>query len=106
MHSDGGIAIRVESHERLDLNLSVTFVEMAISVSTAWSNEGSRILRKARGGDAPYQIRNLTGVPINVWSDADTLTRSKHTPVVKLLEDQMTDWRFEDWRTMREVRQY
>jgi vacuolar protein sorting-associated protein 13A/C len=85
------------------VNLSATFVELAISLSTAWSIEGPRILQTARGGDAPYRIRNFTGIPLNIWSDVDAQSQLNHPTIVKLLEDEFTDWRFEDWRSMREV---
>ena len=92
------------SQERLNINLSVTFVELAISLVEAWSCEGSRILRTARGGDAPYRIRNLTGIPLNIWSDTEDQSHLKQPTVVKLLDDEAIDWRFEDWRSMREVK--
>ena len=78
-------------------------MELAISLSETWSNESSQILRTARGGDAPYRIRNLTGIPLNIWSDSDGQSHLNSSTVVKLLENEITDWRFEDWRTMREV---
>jgi vacuolar protein sorting-associated protein 13A/C len=93
----------MSSRERLDVNLSSTFVELAISMATTLSAQGDRLLRKARGGDAPYRIRNLTGGPLNVWSDYDGSQSGNHAPAVKILQSEMVDWRFDDWRTMREV---
>jgi vacuolar protein sorting-associated protein 13A/C len=67
-----------------------------------WSKEGDRVLRKARGGDAPYRIRNRTGGSVHVWSDLDGLA-SKNAPAVKIADGETIDWRFDDWKTMREV---
>lgn len=64
-----------------------------------WNQEGEPTLRKARGGDAPYRIRNRTGGSIHVWSDID----GKSPPAVKIAHGETVDWRFDDWKTMREV---
>ena len=103
MHHEAGLAITLTAQERLDINLSATFVELAISLSTVWANESSRILLTARGGDAPYRIRNFTGIPLNIWSDVDGRAQNRHNSVVRLLEDECVDWRFEDWKSMREA---
>jgi vacuolar protein sorting-associated protein 13A/C len=100
----------LSARERLDLNLSTTFVELAITTFvelaittlSAW-NKGEHILQKARGTYAPYRIRNQTGAPIFVWSDTDGSANTKDIDVVKILHDQIIDWRFDDWKTMREV---
>lgn len=67
----------------------------------AWQREGDRVLRKARGSYAPYRICNRTGGPINVWSDING--PDKHSPIVKIANGETIDWRFDDWKTMREV---
>jgi hypothetical protein len=92
----------LSARERLDLNLSTTFVELAITTLSIW-NKGEHILQKARGTYAPYRIRNQTGAPIFVWSDTDSSTNTKDIDSVKILHDQTIDWRFDDWKTMREV---
>lgn len=79
----------------------MTLVELALSMFDAWQKEGDRVLRKARGGYAPYRIRNRTGGPINVWSDIGGPV--KHSPTVKIPNGETIDWRFDDWKTMREV---
>ena len=91
------------SKERLDLNLSSTFIELALEISSTWSREGDRVLKHARGGDAPYRIRNRTGGPLLVWSDFDGSQHSKNSPTVKIAHGDTVDWRFDDWKTMREV---
>lgn len=67
-----------------------------------WNREGERVLRTARGGDAPYQIRNRTGGSVYVWSDLDG-SASKDSPAVKVMDGETVPWRFDDWKTMREV---
>ena len=96
----------MSARERLDLNLSTTFVELAITTLNTWNKEGQYVLQKARGVYAPYRIRNQTGVPIFVWSDTDSSANTKDVDAVKILHDQTIDWRFDDWKTMREVSEY
>lgn len=38
-----------------------------------------------------------------VWSDIDGNSSAMDSSAVKVLHDQTIDWRFDDWRTMREV---
>jgi vacuolar protein sorting-associated protein 13A/C len=96
-----GIHFTLSARERLDLNLSTTFVELAITTLNTWS-KGEHILQKPRGIYAPYRIRNQTGAPVFVWSDTDSSANTKDIDSVKILHDQMIDWRFDDWKTMRE----
>ena len=77
-------------------------MELAITTLSIW-NKGEHILQKARGTYAPYRIRNQTGAPIFVWSDIDSSANAKDIDAVKILHDQTIDWRFDDWKTMREV---
>ncbi|THV04954.1 vacuolar protein sorting-associated protein 13 [Dendrothele bispora CBS 962.96] len=95
----GEMKLKLSARERLDLNLSTTFAELAITTANMWTKEGEDILQKARGSYAPYQIRNRTGSPIFVWSVEDNASESTGTQV---LNDQTIDWRFDDWKTMRE----
>ncbi len=77
---------------------------MAITTVNVWTKEGERVLQNARGSYAPYRIRNRTGSPVFVWSDDDGNTTSKDATSVKILNDDSLDWRFDDWKTLREVR--
>ncbi|KAF8509808.1 vacuolar protein sorting-associated protein 13 [Gautieria morchelliformis] len=97
----GGITTTFSSKERLDVNISMSFVELLLSLLDAWSKEGEYVLRKARGGDAPYRIRNRTGGSVQVWSDMDG-SSSKVSPAVKVASGETIDWRFDDWKTLRE----
>ncbi|KDR84988.1 hypothetical protein GALMADRAFT_233521 [Galerina marginata CBS 339.88] len=100
--STGSLNLTLSARERLDLNISTTFVELALTTLNTWSQEGESVLQKARGTYAPYRIRNETGAPIFVWSDTDSTANTKDVDAVKILHDQVIDWRFDDWKTMRE----
>ena len=91
------------ARERLDLNISTTFMELALTTLNTWSREGQSVLQKARGSYAPYRIRNQTGAPVFIWSDVDSSSNKKDIDAVKILQNQSIDWRFDDWKTMREV---
>ena len=69
-----------------------------------WGKEGERVLQKARGSCAPYRIRNRTGSPIFIWSDTDGSSLVKdQAQMVQIANEETLDWRFDDWKTMREV---
>jgi vacuolar protein sorting-associated protein 13A/C len=92
----------LSARERLNLNLSTTFMELALTTLSMWTQEKDRVLNQARGSYAPYAIRNITGSPINVWSDAEGVDPKDSVPI-KIMNEQTVDWRFDDWKTMREV---
>ncbi|KAF9478514.1 vacuolar protein sorting-associated protein 13 [Pholiota conissans] len=98
----GGANLTLSARERLDLNISTTFIELALTTFNTWSNDKQSVLQKARGTYAPYRIRNQTGAPIFVWSDIDSTSITKDIEGVKILQNQVIDWRFDDWKTMRE----
>ncbi len=60
-------------------------------------------VHKARGTYAPYRIRNETGSSILVWSETDGTANSRDIDSTKIVNEQVIDWRFDDWKTMREV---
>ncbi|KAK0233092.1 hypothetical protein IW262DRAFT_1304036 [Armillaria fumosa] len=97
-----GINIGLSARERLDLNLSTTFAELAITTANMWSEEGERVLQRARGSNAPYRIRNRTGSTIQAWSDDTGSGGSNDGESVKILNDETKDWRFDDWKALRE----
>ncbi|KAG1730516.1 vacuolar protein sorting-associated protein 13, partial [Suillus paluster] len=96
------LKVSVSARERLDLNVSTAFAELAVTSANMWGKEGQVVLQKARGSFAPYRIRNRTGSPLFVWSDDDVSRDSKDPNAVKIANDQTVDWRFEDWKTMHE----
>ncbi|CAK5280530.1 unnamed protein product [Mycena citricolor] len=97
-----GIGITLSSRERLDLNLTATFAELAITTANAWTQQGEFVLKKERGSYAPYRINNRTGSSIFIWPDVDGSTSAKDVAAVKIPNDETVDWRFDDWKTMRE----
>lgn len=80
----------------------MSFIELVLSILDVWSREGGHVLRKVRGGDAPYKIRNRTGGSLYVWSDMDE-SSNKNPAAVKITSGETIDWRFDDWKTLREV---
>lgn len=60
------------------------------------------MLALVRGSYAPYRIRNRTGSPINIWGDAEGVNIQEVAPT-RIQNNEIVDWRFDDWKTMREV---
>ncbi|KAF7339474.1 hypothetical protein MSAN_02161700 [Mycena sanguinolenta] len=98
----GGMHLTLSSRERLDLNMTATFAELAITTLNTWAKQGEYVLQKARGSYAPYRISNRTGSPVFIWPDVDGSTSAKDVAAVKIPNDETVDWRFDDWKTMRE----
>lgn len=97
------MSLTLSSRERLDLNLTTTFAELATNTLNVWAKQGDYVLQKARGSYAPYRISNRTGYPVFIWPDVDGSTSAKDVAAVKIPNDETVDWRFDDWKTMREV---
>lgn len=100
----GALTAGLSSASRLDVNVTTTFVELALSTMRIWNKEGDRVLKRGRGGNAPYRIVNRTGNTLQVWSEVDSGPRSKETKNAKLTDGTESEWRFDDWKTMRDVR--
>ncbi|TFK30442.1 vacuolar protein sorting-associated protein vps13 [Coprinopsis marcescibilis] len=100
--STGSMNVAVTARERLDINLSTTFVELALTTLNTWSKEGAAVLKKPRGVYAPYRIRNRTGIPVFVWADTEGVSKSQEDAMVKISDNEVVDWRFGDWKTARE----
>ncbi|KAG6851060.1 hypothetical protein H0H93_002952 [Arthromyces matolae] len=94
-------SITFSARERLDINISATFVELLTTSLRLWGKKNDDVLKKPRGIYAPYRIRNRTGSSILVWSDQDN-SSNKDSGAIKILNDEIVDWRFDDWKTMRE----
>ena len=67
-----------------------------------WSKEKDEVLALARGSYAPYRIRNRTGSPIDIWGDTEGVNVQEVAPT-RIQNNEAIDWRFDDWKTMREV---
>lgn len=85
------------------MNISTTLVELALPMFSYWSKEKDEAPALARGGYAPYRIRNRTGSPINIWNDSEGVNMQEVAPT-RIQNNETIDWRFDDWKTMREVR--
>ncbi|KAG6898100.1 hypothetical protein C0992_005427 [Termitomyces sp. T32_za158] len=97
-----GTNVTLSALERLDVNLSTTFAELIATSMKIWGIEDDQPLQKSRGIYAPYRIRNRTGSAILVWSDMENTSGNKDLGALKILNEQIVDWRFDDWKTMRE----
>lgn len=93
----------LSAQERLDINLTSSFAEVFATTLNIWSKEGKSVLQKARGTYAPYRISNRTGASILVWSEADSGDHSVEVETTPVHNSQTIDWRFDDWKTTREV---
>ena len=94
----------INSNKRLDVNVTMTFAELALSTMSMLGTEGEHMLEKARGSYAPYRIWNRTGYPLFIWSDTEGTSANKETSAKQVAPGKTIDWRFDDWKTMREVR--
>lgn len=97
-----GFKISLTARDRLDLNISTAFVELVLASMKMLGKEGEGVLQRARGSYAPYRIRNRTGFPLFVWPDEGANVSLTEASAVKVSHNQSVDWRFDDWKTMRE----
>lgn len=95
--------MNLTAKERLDVNVTTTFVELALATVKMIGQEGETVLRSARGSYAPYRIQNRTGCSIFVWSDLDGSDQLRDNTGRQVASGKTIDWRFDDWKTMREV---
>ncbi|OSX67568.1 hypothetical protein POSPLADRAFT_1064162 [Postia placenta MAD-698-R-SB12] len=97
-----GLTVNLTAKERLDVNVTTTFVELALATVKMIGQEGETVLRSARGSYAPYRIQNRTGCSIFVWSDLDGSDQLRDNTGRQVASGKTIDWRFDDWKTMRE----
>lgn len=86
------------------MNISSKFIGLAMDLFSTFTDQGEAILSKARGSYAPYRIRNHTGSEIHVWADSDGSNETGDMATTKISNGESVDWRFDDWKTMREVK--
>lgn len=82
------------------MNLTSTFIELALTSAAMLGREGDKVFTKPRGANAPFLIKNRTGYPLSLWSEA---SGDKGVGAERLEDGKDVPWRFDDWRTMREV---
>ncbi|KAF8311204.1 hypothetical protein DL93DRAFT_2229838 [Clavulina sp. PMI_390] len=96
-----GLNCTLSSRDRLDLNISASFIEMMVNLSAAISEVAAKPQRIDRVDEAPFRIRNRSGVDLMIWRDTDS-NKTGHEQGAKIKHEQMIDWRFDDSRTLRE----
>lgn len=94
------MAITLASKKRLEVNVTHTFIELALNSMSLWSEKGDEVLQTSRGSNAPFLMRNRTGHPITLWTETDD--RGSKPEPVKIEDGADRPWRLDDWRTMRE----
>ncbi|GAA5952650.1 hypothetical protein JCM21900_006060 [Sporobolomyces salmonicolor] len=94
----GLLGVNISSKKRLELNVTSSFIELALTTSTLLGREGDQMFKKARGSNAPFLIKNRTGYPLSLWSEGQDASNQPE----RLGDGQDVPWRFDDWRTMRE----
>jgi hypothetical protein len=62
--------VTLSSRKRLDLNISTTFTELAITTMNMLDTEKEQFYPKR---EAPYRMQNRTGSSIFIWSDTDAV---------------------------------
>ncbi|KDE03795.1 hypothetical protein MVLG_05736 [Microbotryum lychnidis-dioicae p1A1 Lamole] len=93
----GLLSITLSSQERLELNITSTFIELGLTTQAIVGREGEKLLTRARGSQAPFLIKNRTGYPLSLWSEGNN-GGDAH----RLADGDDAPWRFNDWRAMRE----
>jgi vacuolar protein sorting-associated protein 13A/C len=92
------LAVNISSKKRLELNITSTFIELAMTTSALINHEGDQVFKKPRGSNAPFLVKNRTGYPISLWSENVDAGAQGH----RLGDGQDIPWRFDDWRAARE----
>ncbi|KAI8897799.1 hypothetical protein BC833DRAFT_643759 [Globomyces pollinis-pini] len=85
--------------KKLEINCSHILMDTVFNFLQKFDAQSTRtgIRRENR---SPYRIRNHTGYPIVIWTDS---SQSNYRPeLVNVENGKSIDWKFDDWRTMRE----
>jgi len=83
--------------------MTSTFIELALGAIAGFNESGASSQRIDRADEVPYKIRNRSGVDLILWHDRDTNSSTTHDQGIKLKNNDITEWRYDDPRTMREV---
>ena len=98
--STQGMSVTVSSKRRLEVNVTHTFIELAMNTAILWNQKGEEVLKTSRGSNAPFLMRNRTGHPIVIWAESDD--RSSKPEPSRIADGEDLPWRMDDWRAMRE----
>ncbi|RUS21382.1 hypothetical protein BC937DRAFT_92871, partial [Endogone sp. FLAS-F59071] len=94
-----GIAVDLSSRTRLEINITHSFIETALSILDTFDRQKNVVLHSARGSVSPYTVRNRTGYNIHVWNVAEDST---DTVIQNMSDGADLPWWFDDWRSRRE----
>ncbi|GAA5992083.1 hypothetical protein JCM10908_000736 [Rhodotorula pacifica] len=94
----GLLSIDVSSRKRLELNITSSFIELAMTTMSIIDREGDKVFKTARGSNAPFVLKNRTGYPLSLWSESADTGSQGH----RLDDGGEMPWRFDDWRRARE----
>ncbi|KAK4050444.1 Vacuolar protein sorting-associated protein 13 [Microbotryomycetes sp. JL201] len=94
----GLLAVTLASRKRLELNVTATFIELALTTMAIAEREGDKMYTKPRGSNAPFLIKNRTGYPMSLWNE----TSNALGEASRLEDGQDKPWRFDDWRAVRD----
>jgi vacuolar protein sorting-associated protein 13A/C len=93
--------------------LTASFIEIALTTSTLLDRDGGQLFRKPRGSNAPFLLKNRTGYALGFTKTPPKSQQYKENTangeedgsrMVVVADGKDIPWRFDDWRTMREVR--
>lgn len=93
-------AVTLASKKRFEINVTHTFIELAMNTMTLWSQKGDEVLKTSRGSNAPFLMCNRTGHSMVIWAESEDKT-VKPEPV-RIADGEDLPWRLDDWRAMRE----
>ncbi|KAI8911617.1 hypothetical protein EDD86DRAFT_202866 [Gorgonomyces haynaldii] len=85
--------------QKLELNLTHVLIDTVLNATREFSNE-KKTQSVSRSNKSPYVIRNRTGYSMHVWTVAPG--SGLDTDVILIEDGKDLEWRFDDWRTMRE----
>lgn len=94
------MSVTLASKRRLEINVTHSFIELALNSIALWSLQGEEVLKTSRGANAPFLIRNRTGHNISLWTESEE--KNGKVDALQLEDGKDVPWRLDDWRTMRE----
>lgn len=94
------LRVGLTSQKRLELTITSEMIATFSKAAQFLSQDDDNVLAKPRGADAPYRMHNETGHPMSVWIEKKD---NSEQGAIKIGDDEIVPWRFEDWRKVRET---
>ncbi|KAG0226679.1 hypothetical protein BGW42_003469 [Actinomortierella wolfii] len=94
------MSIDIFSKQDLNINLTHTFIETALTIMTTIQKEPEHVTSVNRETLVPYVLKNRTGYSLHVWAESENNT---DIVIHQLKDGASLPWRFDDWRKMRET---